>query len=401
VSDNEINELLNRFCGADEEDAKSAFCELDNSCRPILIRRLLRTGTPLADAKDAAQHSFYGFWLSRPTFRNDGAVKWRRFIYLAASRYVIDRRRSEANHPSEPFTDFVVPPDEKTLVDLLQAAALSRRLSSCANQLFLGLDPNLPHDEHDRQLISAQLYYEDGESLQNILDVLQCSPTSGEPIGMHTLRTWLRDEGVLQYLAFQSLYYENGLLAAAMLCTDREIEQDRLDALTRDILARRPHELAVCDITWMQAGIAIWHYRHEKSAVQIVRLIEDAVSCGDAIDEWKVDICEVEVILQRVADRLPFRKRILRLLNQIRLRSNVDMRVPLKRNKVWQRLAFQYYYHDDIGPTAILERIDPAAREVPVSISADKVSIWTSGRQLQSSVLKYWRKLYEGDFDDG
>lgn len=253
---------------------------------------------------------------------------------------------------------------------------------------------------HDRQLIAAQMYYEDGEGLQDIFEVMQCSPVNSTPITMQIIRNWLRNSGVLQYLAFQALYFENAPLAAAVLCVDFKIDQVLLNELVRDILTREPDAIAICEVTWFQAGVAVWHYWHGKNAAQIVKLMEDAVDSGDAAADWKKNFEEVEALLQALVERLPFRRQILHLFARFLERSSIDLRENLKENKVWQRLAFQYYYHDDIGPTAILERLSPAAQQVPISISAETMTMWTSGKRLQNAVFKHWRKTYEGDFDD-
>lgn len=396
-----MEEALKRISEVDETTAGRAYACLLDFYRPRLVRYLLKTGGRFEMAEDAVQETFTWLWNARAGIRDEGRVKFGALLKQVAKHRFIDliRNRDEASKDLE-LIDKEIPPEELPLIEEIRMAILTGRLYLCANALWLGLDPQLLPDTYERQLLAAQLYYLEGETVEDILHTLASPPPGEPPLTLKQLRDWLHDPGVLRYLAYRTLYYSNDRLAAWMLgLGDAGEEEIAPDELMRSLADHLPEERAFGEWTWGQVAVVLWRYRYALTLDQIVQRWESLKQPNEPLSD-RDDRQEIAALIETLKARFPFEAQMRRLLAELGRRPALDARALLSEHRLWERLVFQYEYHDDIPLLDIVERTAPAAQCVEFLINKGTLNIWTSGKRLRNKLIRYWKEAFGGDFDE-
>jgi DNA-directed RNA polymerase specialized sigma24 family protein len=169
---------LEIFSQSDADAARHAWghlCEINRE----RLRRYVSAWTDVDQQHDIVQDAFLKLWDYRERFKNQGVAAWHGFLYRTAYHCSVDLARRSQFQVELPDPDDIPDSDLSALgnvVDGVIAAVDDRQLDHCANVLWLGLDPSLSEATHDRQLIAVQLYYLDGESWQQVLQLLAPGP---------------------------------------------------------------------------------------------------------------------------------------------------------------------------------------------------------------------------------
>lgn len=404
-------EALAVFTGKDAQAARAAYNCLCERCRARLIGYLRRQGVTEEDAQDVVQETFLKIWKVRAEFRNQGVPEWWVYLKRSAIRLYIDlvRKRKKIPVPVE-WEEEKVPPDQRPLLDSILMAVLTQRLYHCANVHWLALDPNLPADTHNLRLLTAMRYYLDGDPLPDLLHSLSSTLPGETPPTPGEVRSWLRDPGVLRHLAFERLYYSNDRLTGRMLFGDRGAAGTLLDDLTALAENQPPMDLAFSDLTWIQVSLVLWHYRNAMSLADILKKLNDLEQQQRPIAGWDYDSAKLASLLDSLTVRLPFNQQMEQLLYGFSRNAEVHAWPFFKQRKLWERLVFQYAYHDALSPDQIVERILPAVKSVEqirpsgqtfdFEINRGTITMWTSGGRLRDKLVKFWKEAYGGDFDE-
>jgi hypothetical protein len=168
------------------------------------------------------------------------------------------------------------------------------------------------------------------------------------------LDRWLSDPALLRYLCYTELY----------------IPAEQLAGLLRAEASWVPAEAEV--IGWIARGLTF-------------ERIADRRDCPLPPEE----LSDLRV---RLRAALPFRRRMRELLRAVRERAGIDAAPHLARTGLWQRLAFQYRYWDDLPHRDIQERVAPPAEEVNVEVNAGMLNVWLSGGRLLGRLARYMER---------
>jgi DNA-directed RNA polymerase specialized sigma24 family protein len=367
-------EDLERFAGVDEAAAREAFARLCVDGRRILEAFLKRRVENDQDREDAIQDALANVWKARARFRNQGGAAWRGLLRLTAMRCWLDRVGRTAGRPSEPEDALEQLPDEDlpTADDVISQVSLAidaGRLYDQANVLWLALDPAVSPTVHTRQLLAAQLFYLDREPWDQVLRLLPPEAPGEPPLTREVLDCWLSHAGVLRLLAYQTLYFSNHRLAACILGLPESTEPRALDEMMRLAVREDPGPAAPGGWKWPVVVVLLWRYRSALTAREIL-----------SRSDCPYDPDALEGVLVRSAALLPFSTEMAKLLSALARAPRA--REALGAPGLWQRLAFQYRYQDDLPQRDIQERTAPAAEQVGYSITPGVLNVWLSGGRL-------------------
>lgn len=391
MDDEDILRSLKLVVGKDEGAAAVAYDRLCSYARPLLTRyagarlsNLLTQGR--MEAEELAQDVLSHFWSTRFGFDARSAAEWRSFLYHCA-----DNRAKSASRAQQRLTEMPdAAIDSSYDADAAFAAGrnkeaaaedrlLAGQLYDLATVLFLGLDPKVPQATRNRQLIAANLAHIDGQPWQDILRLLG-SPPEGEPIlDRDGLDAWLADPGVLAMLAFDRVYLAPDELAAEVLGIDTDAPEAALNALTAALHEpeRRMDPPAGWD--WTDVAIAIHRCRQGCTI--------------DGIREYGPEVPDVDARVAALCERLPHRPRVRQFLRSLG-RAGVEAtgRAMLRKPGIWQRLALQHEYADDLPQEVTLERVQPPADEGGYAVTTGSLTQWLSSGRLVRRLASFCAK---------
>ena len=386
-------DALTALTSPDEAVAREALGYLFNGSRATLDRYLqhsCRVKDPQVRA-DLAQSSFLKLWSARGTFQNLGESAWHGWLHLTASRCYVDYLRSAGRLASEEEFDLnEIPSEERSIVDAVLTAVASDELFRIADILFLELDPSLSPRMHSRHLLAAQLFYVDGEPWESVVRLLGPQPAGEATLTREELNRWLAQPGVLRQLAFQTLFYGNDRLTAHLLrwpgmSTDERAEA--LDALLRDGLVANAGEVCAAtdkSLTWAEALVVLWRFRHAMLVDQI-----------RARSDHRLNDEQLAALLDRCVSDFPFAGKMRELVAKIVPDASADATTALfGATGLWQRLALEYRFREDLPHRDILERVGPASDVVGYDLTPGMLNVWLSNGRLVRRLGQKFKELH-------
>ena len=367
-SDAALLSALERLPAANEKIARQAFDRVAPECRDLLHRyfRFDCAVRSESQREDLIQTVLTRLWTARMAFTPQGVSAWRGYVRQTARRCYIDfiRVRALASLP-EGFDRAAETDEERPLMDALFAAVLSDRLFDLADSVLFQEEASLSEEERNRRLLAAQLFYCDGESWESVARVLSDTMPFAPPIQRVELDRWLSDPAIIRRVAFHCLYYNNAALAAFLL----------------------NHETMQKKWTPLQAQVIQWRYHYALSEEQI----EARADCPMTKDELRA-------LGDRCAPLFPFEEAMNEIKRRFAARGLSRYLQALSTNALWQRLAFQYRFADDLSHRDILERTLPAARIAEFALTAGMLNVWLSNGRLLHRIARLWNQRYgEGD----
>lgn len=382
-----LDRALHLLADASEERAREAWEHLWAVSRPYLLRYLSTWLHNPDDREDVIQDASLRIWAFRNRFHNQGEQAWFAFIRRTAYHCMIDMRRRMVQETLS--LDDIEEPEAAYIADTadsLAAAMLANELYLAANVLWLGLDAHLTPRMHQIHLLAAQLYYLHGKSWQEIVRLLA---PSGVQVDRHTLDAWLTHTGVLRHLFYHVLYYSNDHLAGYLLQLPEPVTEEQIDDVVRclsqgDLLCPPPPGVT----TWDEAWLVLWRYRYALPPDKI----RQRTDCP-------YRPAEMQALLERFQQRMPFRKQMVQLLNRLEQAPGVDTEEVTSGAGLWQRLAFQYCYHDGLAHVDIYERILPAAECAGYHLTMGMLNVWLSNGRLVQRLARFYRQ-WKGEGDD-
>jgi hypothetical protein len=386
----DVPAALEFLSSPDEAKAREALGHLSAHARRYLRVSLHERVQPEESVEDVIQETLIRIWKARSGFRNLGVPAWFRFLKVTALRCWADTIRAR---PAETDLDpldgsEIVSNTEADDIDLLLDAIYAGQDTTfffhAATVLFCGLDPALSSPEHRRQLLAAQLYYLESASLDQLLRLLPSPPGDSRP-SPEDLADWLSHPGVLRYLAFAELFLSNEEVAAHILGNDQDpmLDESSISCPHKD-QPRHPHP-AVADgpsssPRWPpeEGRVLWWRYRYGMTVDEIMLRRDCPVGPE-----------EVRELCDRSAAFLPFGCMMERLLGYFRQRAGMSPEEAYSTADLWQRLAFQYRYHESLPHADIRERTQPAAILVGYTVKLENLNMWLSGRRLLTRLARF------------
>ena len=380
---------LTQFTGSNEKVARRAFDCLSEQRRGYLDAYLRHaTGLNADDRADVIQAAFHQVWRARSSFQGRGIPAWLGYLKTVARRCCVDLLRTRTETTLDySLEDTAEEGSEDPTYDALTAlmdAAEAGDIRHRADILWLGLDPALSPEAHTRRLLAAQLSYLDGGlPWDTVLRLLGPDPPGEPPLRRAALDEWLADPGVLRHLAYTTLLYGNDRLAGRLLSLPADPpDREALDALERQAALSESVEEKAGDWTWAEVAVILWRYRHALLTEQILQR-----------EDCRLERDVLTALLDRTVKCFPFSEEMWSLLAALSgpLGSRtVDI---LRHRGLWQRLAFQYRYQEDLPHLDIRDRLQPAAKHVQTEITPGMLNVWLSNGRLLERLARACRGL--------
>lgn len=365
----------------DEEAAQVALTWLLEQHREFINRYAWRWLFRTEDREDVAQEVYLKLWKARPQFKNQGGQAWRGMLKVTTLRACVDLLRRTAREITTEDGGNPEPPDNvlaeaDELVAHLVRSAVGQRLIHQADALWLGLDPAQSPQDRTRQLLAAKLFYVEGHPIPHILRRLSATPTQ-PTLTRERLEAWLAGVGVLRYLAYEALYYSSEALVAVLLEQAMPPELRRLESLGLQARSQPVGETPPGGWNWEEVLVVLARYYRGLTVEQIFSR-RDCRNTREELNE----------ITERSRMRFPFKREMADLLRCLEESPGLPIKEAfVKQPGLWQRLAFQYWYADQLSQLDILERIHPPAEVVEASVNATTINAWLSGGRLRKRLL--------------
>ncbi|GIV15938.1 MAG: hypothetical protein KatS3mg022_1373 [Armatimonadota bacterium] len=383
----QLDQVLHLLADANEGRAREAWEYLWKVSRPYLLRYLSVWLHNVDDREDVIQDCFLRIWASRDRFRNQGEQAWFAFIRRTAYRCMIDMRRRLVQETLS--LDDIEEPEATHIADTadsLAAAMLAKELYLAADLLWLGLDAHVPPRMHHVRLLAAQLYYLHGKSWQEIVHLLL--PT-GIRLDRSTLDVWLTQPGVLRHLCYHTLYYSNDRLTGYLLQLPEPFTEKQVDEAVRCLLQCATSWTPPPGVsTWEEAWFVAWRYRYGLQPNRMRQRVDCPFSAG-----------EIQGLQERFQQRLPFRQQMAQLLERFEQAGGADLTEVVSSAGLWQRLAFQYCYHDGLAHVDICERMFPAAECAGYHLTMGMLNVWLSNGRLAQRLARFYQQWKGGVSD--
>lgn len=360
-----INDELQAFAGPDSAKAKRVYERLSPSCRRLL-QNYFKHKCGIDDAtrrEDLEQTVLVRLWEKRQSFKPQGEAAWYGYVRRIAFNCFIDdcRRRHAAPLPEGDVLESL-PDTDLAIVEAVLAALDNGVFFETADQVLLDDNAPLAPGEAAQSLLAAQYFYLDGEPWETVVALLR--GTYGKPVTRRTMDAWLTDPRVIRRLVFGQLYWENVALSDYLLQLHKGAGPEEAQAIQ-------------------------WRYRYGL----LPDHIEQRKDCSLSSENLKA-------LFDRCGTLFPFREVMVTLHMRLK-RGGVSMpRILSADNSVWQRLAFQYRYSDQLPHRDILERTQSSAEVVGFKLNSGMLNVWLANARLLEKVARRLQESQEDKLDD-
>ncbi len=381
-----------RFVLPDACAAEEAFAALCRHLRAPLQRYLQSHYSASGeDAEDAVQAAFLKLSRAGKDHAWPNEYAGRAWLYQTAKTCFLDIQRGYGRLQPlslEDYDQYKVPSAEHDFVEKLQAAIQLGELWHCADTFWLGLDTALSPATCERLLLVAQMYYQEGFSSTEIPALLGDPPGDEPEMTRERVLKWVRDPGVIRLLVYRTLCMERQRLIASLLGVEEaEVSLERLNSLWSVALVQAPEEPALGNLSCALVALILLRYRHNYPASAVLAQLP----CRD----WGYSTAQIQEGIAAITAWLPFAPVMAELLERLE-DDHVETAKVLGEAGLWKRMAFQYWYREEIPLLDVYERIQPAAVQIDYKLNTDMLNTWLSGGQLRKMLVKYWRHRYGG-----
>ncbi|HSV74471.1 MAG TPA: hypothetical protein VLH79_12000 [Chthonomonadales bacterium] len=341
---------LRAFLDGNCPDRRAAFDRLAIHARRFLAAYLRGKSPSTASLhEDVVQESLLRVWSARDRIENRGLGSWYCLLKRVADRCHVDMLRSlahETDAPDEAPDD--VPDGDEPLVDALARALddadAAARIRHEADSLWLGLADSVSEADRERRCLAAQLLLVDRLPWRDVVRLL------GQPVaGRAELDSWAREPAVIRLLAYHRLHLDGIALARRVECA-----------------ASRSSALSDAERT-----VIAWRLGSGMSLEQIARR-SDCPLTGP----------QLEALDDRLRAALPFASWMRELVEALQAARISVAEAALSSLGLWQRLAFEYRYADDLAHRDIHDRTAPAAGVVGREVTMGMLNVWLSNGRL-------------------
>jgi DNA-directed RNA polymerase specialized sigma24 family protein len=391
VDEPDWTKLLSDLRGDDERRADRALTQLRTRSISGLRSYLYRCNIKNSDLiEDLIQDAFMKVWLNRKKFAIPTYQAWISSLHTIALRCYVDswRKQQQEKRKFDELVSRVPDRDLRSVVAFLQRlyeADGPEYFLGQADELWLGVDGELPIETRRMQALAAQLYYLDDWSCSEIVEAFRARPGACR-LTERMLEASLKHPGVIRALAFNELYFSNDRLVWHLLGMSEPVEPKRLADLSRAACADGSHARTDRQLS-AEATVILWRYRHAMKPEDILRRKD--CPCSEE---------HLFSLLASLTPRLPFNSCMTTLLTGLTPHLGADQtRNLLAYSGLWQRLAFQYYYGEELARNDVCIRLEEPAAQVGYTVNTGNLNVWLSGKRLIQRLVKHCPILHGDD----
>ncbi len=376
---------LEIFLGDDVKSAELAFERLMNQQAKYVYSFLKRnfSSNSADDHEDMFQQMKINVWKSRKNIKNQGIAAWIKFLQRIAKNCGLDLlsgRSGPVDMDSRDLTD--IPESEQRRVENIVTSLLSSEEEDdfhyWADLCFLKLNPKLSRTIHNRQLIAAKLYYLKSISWGEIIQVLYPSSEGENELNRSELDAWLSDPAVIRYLIYHELFIPCTEITAIILGIPNKSTHSELSELLEIAMEQSTTADPPAGWTWRDCAVVILRYRYA--------MLEKSI-----LTHAKITISEKELteLCVRSDALLPFCNCMDKLITKFRQSSSTLGEQMAADRGVWQRLAFEYHFKEQIPHKDIHSYLNAPAAKVSYSLTLNMLNAWISNYRLLDTLAAY------------
>jgi len=381
----DLRTALDLFSSPDDEQAQEAFSYLCPHARKYLYVCLKDRVKPLDAIQDVTQETLVRTWKAHKRFRNEGPTAFFSFLKVTATRCWLDMQETQSldvdmnkDVGEVRNEDCSQPDDIDWLIEIIFRDGDPLFFFHAATILFCGLDPLQPKAFHERQLLAAQLYYLDNASVDQMMRLLP-GPPGNKGVGYDEVCEWLTNPGVHRYLAYVELFLTNEDLAKCLLQPMAESS----GPTEHKSCPNDGNRAKSSEWTPEESLILLWRYRYGMTQQEILQRTD----CPLSEDKLKA-LCD------RSTAYFPFSSTMEMLLRCLERETGSEAAQPFRSAGLWQRLAFQYRYHERLNHNDIRERSQPAASPAGYTVKPENLNAWLSNRRLLTRLAGFYQQHY-------
>ncbi len=383
-NDIDYTNQLKRFCGPNEEEARSALSCLEPSAR-LYLQKVLGSIQSPNTREDLIQEALVKAWDKRNRFKSYQRKAWFGWVATIARNLVADQVRSKPSKLEEPISDNEVE-SGPSFVDHFINELTAEELFALADEIWLNLDPACIPEHRNRCLLAIQLYYFEGWQLEEVLDHFTDVYSDNRLITRADIDTWLENPANLRLAAYHELLFPPDRLTIHLLDLPTGTSRHDLD----DLLLNSETRNVVCEQAnsrWTDLNFEaiLWLYFRCATVNETVNCMNNRISAE-----------EIEDLRVRSKYHYPFIdqcRKICRWLDTVDISGSSPENLIGEKSRIWERLTFEYRYRYSLPGSDVYDRVSPTADVLKYSISSDTINSWTSGGRLLNRLKRAYHKL--------
>lgn len=356
---------IEQFVGNNVTAAEDAYVHIAREVERFLWRYLRVLLPNEEDRSDAIQDVLERLLRNRTKIEARSLGAWWAYIATAGRWcvYSTTQKSVEFEYNQD------VPIEDLAIIEIMADQSDYRpKLYRAADELWLGVEPNVDDFERKRRLLAAQFHYLHGRSWDDIAAIVGLR----KPVSRDQFDAWLVNSAVLHELSYVSLYMNNDELAGTVLRPSEPLTRKEVDEWMR--AAERASGSPPENWTWDEIRVVILRYRNGLPEAKIAQMTG-------------IPIHRVHNTIEKSLERVPYPTAAKMLKSSFRIhRAPID---PLKSPGLWKRLAFQYFVSGELPQRQILDLMRPSAEVGGYSLTAGVLNVWLSGKRLFTQLEGY------------
>jgi DNA-directed RNA polymerase specialized sigma24 family protein len=367
---------IERFVGCDPKVAEEAFVEISKHVEAFLWGYLASRLPNEEDRKDAMRIVLERLWTNRTKIEVRTLSSWWSFVAKSAKWCVYD----QIGKPIEQGLSEDIQADDLAFIEVVASMDGKRsKIYRAADELWLGVEPDVNPMERKQRLLAAQLHYLHGRSWDEISEIVAIH----EPITRDRFDAWLVNPAVLLELCYTSLHMQGDQVVGYLLRPSKPLKPKEVQEWFEAANSENP--TAPDEWTWDEVKVAILKYRNGLPDFKISQMT--GISPGS-----------LNEVVAKCRSRLPFVVVAKLLVRRFKLgRLPID---PFSFGGLWKRLVFQYTYCGEHAPPQkqIMDFAGSAAEASGYKLTSGMLNVWISNQRLLNQLRGYLGDE-EGDFE--
>jgi DNA-directed RNA polymerase specialized sigma24 family protein len=354
---------LNGLSSADETKREQAFETLTKRSRAYLNSVLVGWLPSVSDREDVIEEVFHRAWKMRNHLKFDRLSGWLTYIRTNARHRAIDLRRIQnpAFSIDDPEISELSDAEQEEVDRLIEKSDDCRLLYRVADELFLGLSVHSSERRDSQQLLAAKLLLIDQVPWESVCQIYSANLDEDRPLSRRELDRVCSTPSVIRHLAYSELHWENYRLSEFVLA---ELEKKVGDTGQQD--PKGGHKKTAI----------ILRYRYALLLDQIAHRLSGKLKKSELVALF--DSC---VLL------FPFVEIMYGLIRKVGFIRGAQQ--ELASRGLWERLAFQYYCHNELPQHDIYDRTQAAAAVVGFKMTKPKLNVALSNGRLFKRMSKH------------
>ena len=363
----ELPSDLTQFLGGESRIAEAALRRLEPRLRRFLKNYLAKYVRSNEDIEDLTVLVLEKLWGRRCQIEVANEAAWWAYVAKTARNAAFDllgrsdQRQTPLNLDSHEI---------EGIQTICRYADDTTPVLDAADELWLSADTALSLTERRRRLLAAQLHFLEGRPWAEIAKLV--SPF--RPVTRSELDGWLASKSTRLALSYRHLYRSNDEVCVLLIGSPDVVTVGQLDALARGLPARAATD-RIGSWTRDEVRVILYRYRNGLNTDKIIQMRPD------------LSRSLVTTVEERCTQILPFPGAAL----QLRACFAADERddASVRHGGLWRRLVLQYFVVDDLPQKLNLERTEPAAKAVDVTLNAGVLNSWLSNGRIFAQLLAH------------